>query len=276
MLICGGSENIASDRDPPHLKQETIMRKSLIGGLAAFGLLASAQSFAVAVSTTFNITGASYANASNVSTSASPNEFSMTTSTTDYATNSTGAAGTIGALNSTDITGLNAAFSGVANNTIVYFSFSDSADLGYFGILIKNGSARSLSINVGPSASSGTKGVLTSADYADQLFPNDATGTYSAFQSFGAGNHYFIFGGLASGTSFTGAVTSNTAANKYGIQYMSWTGSSFTAVSTVGADMARSSSISVASYAVPAPAPVFLIGAALLAAGALRRQVVLA
>lgn len=252
------------------------MRKSLIGGLAAFGLLASAQSFAVPVSTTFNITGASYANASNVSTSASPAAFAMTTSTTDFAANSTGTAGTISGLNPTDITALDGAFTSVANDTIVYFSFSDSANLGYFGILIKNGSARDLSINIGPKASSGTKGVLTSGATSDQLFPNTANGTYQASEVFGTGNHYFIFGGLASGTSFTGAITSNTAGNTYGIQYMNWTGTGFTSVSTVAAGSALSSSISVASYAVPAPAPVFLIGAALLAAGALRRQVALA
>lgn len=240
------------------------MKKSMIAAAVvatAFAATANAGYFAIA--------GASY----NPGSQNMPvSNFSMNTSSVDYtaATAGTGA-NTISALSGTSVTALGAITTSA--NTVTYFSFQDAGGLGYFGIIINTSVTRSLTIsmavNSGDGASGGSKGVLTNAPITGEYISG---GTFiDTAQSFTAGTYYYIFGGLANGSAFNGSVSRASGTDTFGISYLTFSGSNQSTVTSL-ASGATSSSISVASYVVPVPAPALLAGAGLVGAAALRRR----
>lgn len=240
------------------------MKKSMI----AAAVVATAFA-ATANAGFFQIAGASY-NPSSVPLV--PGNFAMNTSSTDFSSNTAGTGpNSIAALAAADVTALDGITA--AANTITYFSYRDSADRGYFGIIINTTMTRSLTIsmtaNNGDGAAGGTKGVLTNAPITGE-FVNSGTFIDTA-QSVTAGKTYYVFGGLTDGAGFNGSVSRASGTDTFGIAYLSWNGSSWTTMASLGSG-ATGSSISVASYVVPVPAPALLAGAGLVGAAALRRR----
>ena len=245
------------------------MKKSTIAAAVvatAFAASANAGYFAIA--------GASY---NPGSTPLVPGNFNMAASATDFSSNtpvtpSVTGPNLISALNSADVTALNGI--SAAADTITYFSYMDSSNKGYFGIIINTTVSRTLTIsmtyNAGDGAAGGTKGVLTNAGISGEFLGG---GTFiDQNQAVTSGKTYYIFGGLANGSGFNGSVSNGTnETGNFGIAYLSWNGSGWTTMASL-ASGATGSAISVASYVVPVPAPALLAGAGLVGAAALRRR----
>jgi len=242
------------------------MRKSMIVAAVAATVIGSAANAAF-----FSIAGASY---NPGSIALVPGAFNMANSTTDFSANTTGAANTISVLNAADITALNGI--STSADTVTYFSYQDGGGLGYFGVIINTSVTRVLDVNFlgsgGNGATGGTKGAMWSE--------TSVTGSVSATgenliinaESFSAGTHYIVFGGLSVNSGFTGAVVNDsTETGNFGIAYLSWNGASWSTMASL-ASGATGSSVSVATYSVPVPAPALLAGAGLVGAAALRRR----
>jgi len=218
----------------------------------------------------FQIAGASY---NPGSTPLVPGNFAMNTSTTDFSLNSSGTANVVNSLNAADVTALGGI--SAAADTVTYFSYRDSSGLGYFGVIINSTVTRTMNIamlsNNGDGASGGTKGVLTNASAGASQSVSGGTFLDSGV-SIGIGKTFYVFGGLSNGDGFNGSVsrTGSTGAT-FGIAYLSWNGTGWTTMASL-ASGASGSSISVASYVVPVPAPALLAGAGLVGAAALRRR----
>jgi len=218
----------------------------------------------------FQIAGASY---NPGSTPLVPGNFAMDTSTTDFSVNTTGTgANTIAALAAADVTALGGITA--AADTVTYFSYQDAGGLGYFGIIINTSVARTLTVsmtyNSGDGASGGTKGVLTNAPISGEFINSGSF--IDTNQAVSAGKTFYVFGGLSVGSAFNGSVSNGSGeTGNFGIAYLSWNGSSWTTKASL-ASGATGSAISVASYAVPVPAPVLLAGAGLIGAAAIRRR----
>jgi hypothetical protein len=218
----------------------------------------------------FQIAGASY---NPGSTPLVPGNFAMETSSTDFSANTTGTGpNSIAALAAADVTALGGITA--AANTITYFSYADSAGRGYFGIIINTSITRVLTVsmtyNAGDGAAGGTKGVLTNAPISGEYLNG---GTFiDTNQTVTSGKTFYVFGGLSTGSAFNGSVSNGTGeTGNFGIAYLSWNGSSWTTMASLGSG-ATGSAISVASYAVPVPAPALLAGAGLIGAAAIRRR----
>jgi len=165
-------------------------------------------------------------------------------------------------------TGLGAA---LVANTVTYFSFRDGAGLGYFGFAFNNttGSNFLLSVTTDGGASNGTLGTMTTG----------GTGSYDSFNGEMTANFtiansstvFVVFGGLSAGDGFNMTANRAVAETKtFNINYLSWGGTAFNVVGS--GTNATTSSLSVATYVVPVPAPALLAGAGLIGAAALRRR----
>jgi hypothetical protein len=242
------------------------MKKRLIvGAIAAVGMAASANAGY------FAIAGASYnPGAINLT----PNSFNMQTNeVTDFTANTAGSGpGTISAItNGTDLVAL--AGITAAADTVTYFSYQVGT-LGYFGIIINSTVNRSMNIsmlkNGGDGASGGTKGVMTNASISGETLSG---GNFiDTNQAIGIGKTFYVFGGLKGGSGFNGSVGNGTGeSGNFGINYLSWESGSWVSKASL-ASGATASSISVAAYVVPVPAPALLAGAGLIGAVALRRR----
>ena len=241
------------------------MRKSMIVAAVAATVIGSAANAAF-----FSISGASY---NPGAIALVPGSFQMTNGSTDFSANTTGAANTISVLNAADITALNGISS--AADTVTYFSYNVGG-LGYFGVIINTTVTRVLDINFlgsgGNGATGGTKGAMWSETSVTGSVSASGENLIINAESFSAGSHYIVFGGLAVNSGFTGAVVNDaTESGNFGIAYLSWNGASWSTVASL-ASGATGSAVSVAAYAVPVPAPALLAGAGLVGAAALRRR----
>jgi len=150
------------------------------------------------------------------------------------------------------------------NGTLAYFGFEGSATgPGYFGIaFIGNGATVDFTM-----ANANTASLGVSSSFGGAFGGN-------TFETAGAGiattvgvNYVVTFGGTTVGSQMGAGTVSDSGLN---VRYLSWNGSSWATVGS--ANGATSSSLNVATYSVPVPAPALLAGAGLVGAAALRRR----
>jgi hypothetical protein len=176
----------------------------------------------------------------------------------------TGTAGNAYSMTQSNANAVVTALGLTGNGTLGYFGFEASANgPGYFGVaFIGNGNTIDFTFG---NAMNATLGVYSNygATFAGNTWETAGAGVATVSGT----NYVAIFAGLTSGNLLGAGTVSDTSFN---VRYLDYNGASWATVAS--ADGVSSSSLNVATYAVPVPAPALLAGAGLIGAAALRRR----
>jgi hypothetical protein len=159
----------------------------------------------------------------------------------------------------------------LSSKTLTYFSWADSAGLGYMAIALHNTSATAFTARItGMNWLSGTAGL-----FSTNALLSTGYGSLSPISVAAGETFLLVMGGYLSGAPQI-TFNLNTANGPFGVEYLSYNyGAGTYGVRASGnADSTNGSGMNVATYTVPVPAPLWMAGVGILGGLALRRRAV--